>query len=78
MSMIVNSIKMFYNKYQFGFLIHRELHSNFNDSIFGVSRMGNSCFKSNPINNTTTPLDCYLSYSSVKKQVITCASHRMP
>ena len=37
MSMIVNSIKMFYNKYQFGFFILHESHSNYNDSIFGVS-----------------------------------------
>ena len=35
MSMIVNSIKMFYNKYQFGFFILHESHSIYNDSIFG-------------------------------------------
>jgi hypothetical protein len=31
MSMIVNSIKMFYNKYQFGFFINHELQSNNNE-----------------------------------------------
>jgi len=40
MSMIVNSIKMFYNKYQFGFFIHYELHSNYNEFVFEVSGNG--------------------------------------
>ena len=70
MSMIVNSIKMFYNKYQFGFFILHESHSNYNDSIFGVSGyqgMGNSCYIANPINNTTAPFACFLSYSPGNK-----------
>ena len=68
MSMIVNSIKMFYNKYQFGFFINHELQSNNNESIFGYHGMGNSCYKSNQINYTTTALDCFLSYLSGKKE----------
>lgn len=60
MSMIVNSIKMFYNKYQFGFFILHESHSIYND--LGYQGMGNSCYIANPINNTASPLACFLSY----------------
>lgn len=56
MSMIVNSIKMFYNKYQFGFLFFMNHMVTITILYLGFQGMGNSCYIANPINNTTTHL----------------------
>ena len=67
MSMIVNSIKMFYNKYQFGFFILHDHIVSITILYWGYHGRGNSGYIANPINNTTTPLACFLSYSPGNK-----------
>ena len=67
MSMIVNSIKMFYNKNQLDFLFFMNHIISITILYLGYQGMGNSCYIANPINNTTTPLACFLSYSPGNK-----------
>jgi hypothetical protein len=78
MSMIVNSIKMFYNKYQFGFFINHELRGNNNEYIIGYQGMGNSYFNPTQLLTRLPHLIVFYRICRVRNQLMTFVSHRVP